>query len=208
MRRVAFLGVALVLSACQSESTQSPAPQSEQAENEAEPAAGQVDTEEAAEPAGPSATKVAANSSAACSAKEETLFSCTASNGKQIAVCAAGEGRIEYRYGKGDAELVLADPEWASVPYSGGGEAQIAFTNGDTRYIVFSRIVRTNFEPGEPNNPAISDGVIVQRGEKLLNMQACGAGDLKPVDYNVAERLMPQSRNELFTYETGRADPF
>ena len=131
-----------------------------------------------------------------------------ATNGKQIAVCASGEGTVEYRYGKGDAELVLGDPQWASVPYSGGGEAQIAFDNGDTRYIVFSRVVRTNFEPGEPNYPAISDGVIVQRGEEVLSLQTCGGeGDLKPLDVNAAERLIPGRRNELFSYETGRADP-
>ena len=69
-------------------------------------------------------------------------------------------------------------------------------------------MVRTNFEAGEPNYPAITDGVIVQRGEEVLNLQVCGGeGDLTPVDYNVAERLITERQNELFSYETIQADP-
>ncbi|MEM8725471.1 MAG: hypothetical protein AAGE86_08110 [Pseudomonadota bacterium] len=211
MRSPGLICTAIVLAACQAEQAEPTAltVDPERTEATSSPDAAQADAESGAGTDTITAVADVAKRSAVCSAKEEPLFSCTATNGKQISVCASAEGKAEYRYGKDEAELVLSDPVWASVAYSGGGEAQIAFDNGDTRYIVFSRVVRTNFTAGEPNNPAISDGVIVQRGDTVLNVQACGGeGELKPIDYFATERLVPQRRNELFTFETSRADPF
>ncbi len=206
MRVLGTACLVLALTGCASENPDSP-PASDGSAPEAPGPAEQSQTGEAAVATDASAPS-AKTKPVACQANEEALFSCTATNGKLIAVCGSGRGNVEYRYGKGDSELALSAAEWASVAYSGGGEAQIAFDNGDTRYIVFSRIVRTNFKAGEPNYPAITDGVIVQRGEKVLNLQVCGGeGDLKPVDYNVAERLIAERRNELFSYETILADP-
>ncbi|MDJ0642857.1 MAG: hypothetical protein QNJ15_08570 [Erythrobacter sp.] len=144
---------------------------------------------------------------ASCRPEEEKLFSCVVRGGSQLSVCANPEHGPQYRFGKGEgADLVLSEGTWASVAYSGGGEAQIKFENGDTSYVVFSRIVRTNFEPGEPNNPAISDGVVVLRGEEVLAVNRCIDPDGDPIDYNLAERLLPRV-DELFTFETSRADP-
>ena len=149
--------------------------------------------------------RILTEDSAQCAANEKTIFACKVANGKRVTVCAADEGKVHYRYGGAKVELALQGGKWASVAYSGGGEAQIAFENGDTRYIVFSRIVRTNFTEGEPNNPAISDGVIVMRGDKVLSLQSCDDPQLKPADYDLAEQSLPRVE-ELFTYETGRAD--
>ncbi len=211
MRLLCLTLAVAALVGCQSGETETavPHPELEQAEATVSSKAVEPDTEAVAGTDTAEAVADIAKRPAACSAKEETLFSCTVSNGKQISVCAQDKGKVEYRYGRGDAELVLSDPKWASVPYSGGGEVQIAFDNGDTRYIVFSRVVRTNFEPDEPNYPAISDGVIVQRGKKVLNIQACGGkGELKPIDVFATERIVAQRMDDLFTYETERADPF
>lgn len=206
MRVSGVVLVALALAGCASERAEQSVP--EIAAEEPADIAIKDASEDEAEASNEAVVSFPAKKQAACAASEEPLFSCTVSNGKRIAVCASAKGDVEYRYGKGDAELVLGKPQWATVPYSGGGEAQIAFDNGDTRYIVFSRMVRTNFEPGEPNYPAISDGVIVLRGDEVLSVRACdGPGELKPVDYNVAERLIAERRRELFTYETSRADP-
>jgi len=141
-----------------------------------------------------------------CAASEETIFSCKTSGGKRIAVCATGSGKVEYRFGSKQPELVLSGGRWAAAAYSGGGEAQIAFDNGATRYVVFSRMVRTNFEADEPNYPAISDGVLVLRKDKVVATLTCADADPMPVQYDAAEKHMKQ-QDELVTYETERADP-
>ena len=115
----------------------------------------------------------------ACAKGERTLFFCEAGR-KQIAVCgvtdAQGRADAQYRYGSDTAEIVLNGGRFASVPFSGGGEAQIEFLNGATRYIVYSRTVRTNFTAGEPNNPEMTDGVVVIRaGEKQAERQCTGS---------------------------------
>ena len=94
-------------------------------------------------------------------------------------------------------ELVLEGGAWASVPYSGGGEAQIKFENAGTHYIVFSQIIRTNFEPGEPNNPAINDGVAVFKDGAQIAKRICDDAQVKPIDYDAAEKLLP-IEEELF----------
>lgn len=138
-----------------------------------------------------------------CDTADAEIFSCQLENGRRVAVCLAstGEGRhAQYRYGAVGkaAELVLpvagekGEPaRYANVMYSGGGEQQIVFTSGDYRYTVFSRVVRTNFTPGETNDPAISDGLMVQRGDKRIAFHSCEyTDDLKPVDLDRAKSVM------------------
>ncbi|KEO91953.1 hypothetical protein EH31_04580 [Erythrobacter longus] len=154
-------------------------------------------TSEFTQSAGPKADE---RTDVACADTEETIFSCTVEGGKQLAVC-AGQIGAQYRFGRGKSELTLSNGRWASVPYSGGGEAQIAFQNGETRYIVFSRVARTNFAPGEPNNPAITDGVIVERAGKKIAELKCGwEGELMPVQVFAAERHLEKA-DTLFTDE-------
>lgn len=122
-----------------------------------------------------------------------------------MAVCAA-HGRAQYRYGGTQPELVLDGGELGIVPYSGGGEAQIAFSNGAYRYVVFSRMVRTGFGPDGHNDPAISDGVLVLKGGQVADLHLCADADGLPVQYDAAQRVW-QDRGALFTEETTRADP-
>ena len=141
-----------------------------------------------------------------CSAEEQAIFSCKVDNGKRLAVCATAHGKAQYRYGETTPELVLDGGEWASVGYSGGGEAQIAFANGAARYVVFSRMVRTNFAPGEPNYPKITDGVVVMDDGKVTAIRLCDDDpDVLPIQYDAAEATM-QKRDELFTNQTILAD--
>ena len=134
-----------------------------------------------------------------CKDGEEKVFSCTMKSGKRASVCVTGDGDAkfaQYRFGPaaGPAELVWpasADAgklAFKSVPYSGGGEAQISFTRGDTTYVVFSRVIRTNFTAGEPNNPAISDGILVVRGGSILGELGCAGTVEMPVNYDLAEK--------------------
>lgn len=148
----------------------------------------------------------ASASSAACAAGETPIFACSFADGKRVAVCGTAPGKAEYRFGGGDGpELTLSGGQRASVMYSGGGEQQLAFDNGDTRYIVFSRMVRTGFGE-EGNNPAISDGVVVERAGTFAAIRICEGPDLLPVDTNAADAYLTPAQ-DLFTEETIRADP-
>ena len=125
----------------------------------------------------------------ACGRGERTLFFCEAGR-KQIAVCgvsdADGKPQAQYRYGSDTAEMVLSGGRFSNTPYSGGGESQIQFSNDTTRYIVYSRTIRTNFAPGEPNNPEFTDGVLVVRGGNVLADRQC-TGSVESVDVMAGE---------------------
>lgn len=132
-----------------------------------------------------------------CGEGEEVIFACTMKSGKKASICVTEEGDTkfaQYRFGPAGKPAELAWPmspadgrlAFKSVPYSGGGEGQLSFVKGDTRYVVFSRMVRTNFEPGEPNYPAIEDGILVLRGGSVLGELAC-ADVAMPVQYALAE---------------------
>jgi hypothetical protein len=146
-----------------------------------------------------------------CDAGEAQVFSCEVRGGKIASVCLAkgAEGEfVQYRFGRPGAasELVWpTDPseqmEWASVPYSGGGEAQLSFAIGDVRYVVYSKVVRTNFTPGETNDPAMTDGVAVLRAGEVEARFACDGAGLKPIDVSVAQAHLAKA-DDLFTYAT------
>ena len=148
----------------------------------------------------------ATTESMGCAPSEKAIFACNLANGKRLAVCSTGAGRAEYRYGDDEPELVLGGGELGIVGYSGGGEAQIAFANREYRYVVFSRMVRTNFAADEPNYPAMSDGVVILRGNEFLDLQLCNDPQVLPVQYDVAENVWVQ-HGDLLTDETIRADP-
>lgn len=142
---------------------------------------------------------------AACNAGEETIFTCKLTNGKPLAVCATRDGNGEYRYGGKAPELVLRHGAFAVDQFARGGEAQIQFTNGDTRYTVFSRMVATSVEEGG-SGPAISDGVVIERGDKLLAVRVCEGrqADLA-IQYAPADRVF-KDRQDIFTGATAKAD--
>lgn len=153
-----------------------------------------------------------------CAKDEGVAFSCTVKGGKTVSICAKsgadGNDFAQYRFGQLGEQPELVWPasasegalDFATVPYSGGGEGQIAFTRGKYQYVAYSRMVRTNFEPGEPNYPAINDGVMVLKDGKVAQVNDCDGADLMPVQYGLAEKLMGRT-DELFTYESERADP-
>lgn len=120
----------------------------------------------------------------ACGRGEANLFSCTAGN-KRIAVCgvtnAQGQRTAQYRFGNANgAEITLDGGRFANVAYSGGGEAQIEFANGATRYIVYSSTIRTGFDENG-NNPEFSDGVVVLNNGRQLTDKRC-TGNVESVD--------------------------
>ncbi|QIG55010.1 hypothetical protein G6N82_13395 [Altererythrobacter sp. BO-6] len=209
MRRFATLGALAALTACgepQPERQQAAEPAavaSVGASSTTGPAADAVDRAVGAEPV----DRAARANPVACTSQEETIFSCEMPGGKRLAVCAPQMGEAEYRFGGAEPEIVLTGGVLANVPYSGGGEAQIRFANAGTQYIVYSRMVRTNFTEGEPNNPAISDGVVILRDGKFVAIRPCEGGQAEmPVKINAAKRVFA-GNYRLFTEETIRGDP-
>ena len=198
MRGAAAFAALAMLAACQAEPSAKTAPEANAA---TPPAASDVP------PA--LAEKMAVQKrihAASCAADETPIFTCKFADGKRVAVCGAGEWQGRYRYGGAASEIELSGGQYAYAMYSGGGEGQIAFSNGDTRYIVFSRMVRTGFGE-EGNAPAISDGVVIERAGKFLDIKICEDPDLLPIQNNVANAVW-EDEGELFTDETIRADPF
>ncbi|UYV15291.1 hypothetical protein [Porphyrobacter sp. ULC335] len=196
MRRTAALAALAMLAACQGEPVASPAadPVAATPSSDVSPALAGEMVEQKRVPAG------------ACAADEMPIFTCKFADGKRVAVCGAGEWHGRYRYGGSTSELELEGGKYAHAMYSGGGESQIAFDNGDTRYVIFSRMVRTGFGE-EGNNPAISDGIVIERAGKFQSIRICDDPDLKPIDMNAANAIW-EDEGELFTEETIRADPF
>jgi hypothetical protein len=185
-----------LLAGCQEQATEQPAAPQDSAAPSAPASVDPLSAEGAVQkPAG----------TVACAADETPIFACAFKDGKRVAVCGAGERAGRYRYGGAAPELALSGGRYAYTMYSGGGENQIAFANGDTRYIVFSRMVRTGFDENG-NRPAISDGIIIERGGKFLDIKLCEDPDLLPVQMDAAQAVW-EEEPELFTEETMRADP-
>ncbi|WP_137681445.1 hypothetical protein [Aurantiacibacter suaedae] len=145
-----------------------------------------------------------------CADEERAIFSCKVRGGKVASVCLAKGGEedfAQYRFGRADTAPELVWPTnsseqlaWASTMYSGGGETQVSFATGDVRYVVYSKAVRTNFAPGEPNDPAFSDGVAVLRAGKVQAKFVCEGADLKPIDVEAARDHLEEAP-DLFTYD-------
>jgi hypothetical protein len=128
-----------------------------------------------------------------CKPEETVVFGCD-SGGKMISVCGSPgftgtTGYLQYRFGT-PSKIELAYPEtpaaakgrfWFShTDYSGGDEAHLRFVSNGVVYAVFDRMIRTNFIPGQPNNPAMSEGVAVRLPGKKATARLCrkSAGDL------------------------------
>ena len=128
-----------------------------------------------------------------CARGEVVIFSCGVGR-KMVSVCGGRTPapHAQYRFGApGDIELAFPGPgqsglTYAREMYSGGGATQIRFSNGGYDYAVYSRTVRTGFGRDGRNNPRFSDGVMVQRGGRLIANRACTTalrGDAPPWDF-------------------------
>ncbi|MDE0932615.1 MAG: hypothetical protein OSA47_03305 [Novosphingopyxis baekryungensis] len=134
-----------------------------------------------------------------CAPGEKVLFSCSLENGKMASVCAAaqigGARFAQYRYGVQGEESELVYPKsrqdgairFVSVPYSGGGEAQLIFERGDTTYVVYSNVIRTGFDEGG-NKPEFNDGLSAMRGDKTIADHQCKSDGLMSIDSEKARK--------------------
>ena len=137
-----------------------------------------------------------------CHPGEAVIFACNI-GAKLAAVCGgkspSGARCAQYRYGvPGKLELTYPGDgasgglAHAETAYSGGGESQILFKNAGFQYVVYSRMVRTNFKANEPNNPAFEAGVAVMKGDKLVGNRKCANPSDVDVDVAAASKFMPE----------------
>lgn len=147
-----------------------------------------------------------------CGAQESVIFSCQLESGAQVSICVTqgigedgGISFAQFRMGEpGEASYKFwpvipgeGAMRWHSEAYSGGGEAQIGFTDGDKQYVAYSSVVRTNFAAGEPNDPAISDGLITMSGDLIIANETCIPGDVMSVDAEQAELFAADAHDLL-----------
>lgn len=201
--------VAIILSGCNQKSAPADAESAEESVASADPLV-QEKEPQSEEPAGTTSTL---SGTGLCAPGEDVLFSCQLENKKMASVCGLknGTGSVvaQYRYGKVGQVPELAWPgpdsadriQFASVPYSGGGEAQLQFRRGDTQYIIYSRVIRTNFAPGEPNDPAIEDGIFVRKAGKTVARHSCSDPDVRPIDYDKSELYAATSEDGVVELE-------
>ncbi len=147
-----------------------------------------------------------------CAPGEPVIFSCLLDNGNALSVCAAAETGgprfAQYRYGPSGEASELSFParrqdgalRFLSAPYSGGGEAQLSFVRGSASYVVYSRVMRTNFEAGEANDPQFDDGALVLNGGKIIANHRCEGDQLTSIDYDLATKYAKPDENGDVVY--------
>lgn len=109
-----------------------------------------------------------------CSGTEKVIFSCSTGK-KMVSVCQTdAAGAVQYRFGKPGSTPDIVLPEnpasregvvRGTTMFSGSGGAYIAFTKGDTRYVVHDYVGQR----GEDT------GIDLERGgKKPINIQCVG----------------------------------
>jgi hypothetical protein len=144
-----------------------------------------------------------------CKTGERVIFGCSLPNKKLVSLCASGDfgaasGYLQYRY-RTAKKIELAFPSDLAAPkgkfyfsramFSGGGASRIRFVIDGNEYFVFESTIRTNFKPGEPNDPEFSSGVFTRRNGKVTSTHRCK--DEVSVNDDVSTLL----DNEPFDYD-------
>lgn len=111
---------------------------------------------------------------ALCETQETVSFSCGFKT-KSVSVCRNDEGALIYRFGsKQNIELELkSDVHFSRTAYSGGGEGNLTFLNGNYKYVVYSRISNGDWLADGTREKVERAGVYVVKGEKLLTDIQC-----------------------------------
>ena len=134
-----------------------------------------------------------------CTPAEKIVFSCTL-GAKTASICASPDltetsGYVQYRFGT-DKQLELVYPKtllppkakffFSSTAYAGGDADRIRFKIAGFDYVVFHSMIRTNFKPGEPNDPQESAGLVTRSKGNYGRPRKCDnfiAGDAAAYGY-------------------------
>lgn len=121
-----------------------------------------------------------------CQSDEKLIFGCEIGN-KLVSLCASDHmtkttGYAQYRFGlPGKVELIYPASKippggnffLSSTSYSGGGATIIRFNNAGSEYLIFDSMVRTNFAPDEPNDPAFQAGIVTRQDGEITSSRLC-----------------------------------
>lgn len=123
-----------------------------------------------------------------CSAKEKLVFGCVLDE-KTASICASADlgttsGYAQYRFGT-PKKIELVYPKKKTHPkghfffsftlYGGGDEGRVRFNNEGHDYFAFHKTIRTNFNPGETNDPEESAGIYTRFKGKERPVRSCGS---------------------------------
>ena len=144
-----------------------------------------------------------------CEAHEELIFGCEIKD-SVISICASKNfskttGYTQYRFGKPDKvefsyPASKKPPEGifflASTSFSGSGASIIRCNNSGYEYLIFDSMIRTNFTPGEPNDPEFKAGIVTRHNGKITSTRLCedNMASIRSAAFEVFER-------EEFDYE-------
>lgn len=137
-----------------------------------------------------------------CQPDEQVIFGCEIKH-KLLSVCTSADvsktsGYVQYRFGKpGKVELNYPAAKVApqgkfflsSAVFNGGGANIIRFNNSGYEYLVFDRMRRTNFTPGEPNDPEFHAGIVTRRHGKITSTRLCDNNDasIRTIAFGILE---------------------
>lgn len=108
-----------------------------------------------------------------CAPQETAVFVCPVGR-KLVSVCGQGD-KATYRYGSpGKVELSSQALTTAERSFSGGGETQIYFNNGQFTYLIYDKTVRTSFSADGRNDPDFTSGLVVLKGGHAVSIRKCG----------------------------------
>lgn len=109
-----------------------------------------------------------------CEADERVSFACGFKS-KSVSVCRNDEENLIYRFGsqqKIELELT-SDIHFSRAAYSGGGEGNLTFFNGNYRYVVYSSISNGASLNDGTREKVERAGIYVVKGDKLLKNLEC-----------------------------------
>ena len=109
-----------------------------------------------------------------CEEQEVLAFSCDFES-KSASVCVNKENQVIYRF-TNDAKIELeieSAVHLSRTIYSGGGEVNLTFTNGEYKYVVFKKDIRGERQ-ADGIRPMIElSGIYVVKNSKLLTTLEC-----------------------------------
>lgn len=131
-----------------------------------------------------------------CNTDERVSFSCSAES-KSISVCRNSEEALIYRFGTPQKiELELeSDIHFSRTTYSGGGEGNLTFQNGDYSYVVYSSISNGDWLEDGTREKIERAGVYVVEGDKLLADIECQSDSGMPFIHD-----LPAFEEQEFRY--------
>lgn len=118
-----------------------------------------------------------------CRVPEKDIFTCGVGT-RTVSICGTpqdgqlqddqGQGGSVYRFGRlGHVELEITGLHRTQTMFPGGGETQVYADTATHRYVVYDQMVRTGYGPEGHNDPRQTEGLLVQKGGRIVSNRIC-----------------------------------